>query len=154
MSAHPCSVRVLVATVLVIATFPACVPESSPESTIVADSAGVRIVTSDPAGWDATCSISEEPVLVIGANEEDEDQWFSSIRGMGRLSDGSVVAIDRSSAEVRIYDETGRHLRSMGRYGEGPGEFSNPFILWITAGDTLWVGGLLPVALQPLHGRR
>ena len=144
MSAHPCSLRTLVAAVPVIATFPACVPESSPEPTIAIDSAGVRIVTSDPAGSDATCSISEEPVLVIGADEEDENQWFSSIRGIGRLSDGSVVAIDRSSAEVRIYDETGRHLRSMGRYGEGPGEFSNPFILWITADDTLWVGDYFP----------
>ena len=97
MSAHPCLHRVLVAAVpVILATIPACVPEASPEPTIVTDSAGVRIVTSDPAGWDATCSISEEPVLVIGADEEDEDQWFSSIRGMGRLSDGSVVAIDRS----------------------------------------------------------
>ena len=144
MSAHRCSLRVLVAAVPVIAAFAACGPESSPEPAIVTDSAGVRIVTSDPAGSDATCSISEEPVLVIGAEEEDESQWFSSIRGMGRLSDGSVVAIDRSSAEVRIYDETGRHLRSMGQYGEGPGEFSNPFILWVTAGDTLWVGDYFP----------
>ena len=145
MSAHPCSLRVLVATVaLIVATIPACVPEAAPEPTIAVDSAGVRIVTSDPSGSDATCSIGEEPVLVIGADEEDENQWFSSIRGMGRLSDGSIAAIDRSSAEVRIYDETGRHLRSMGRYGEGPGEFSNPFILWITADDTLWVGDYFP----------
>lgn len=144
MSAHRCSLRVLVAAVPVVAAFAACGPESWPEPAIVTDSAGVRIVTSDPAGSDATCSISEEPVLVIGADEEDESQWFSSIRGMGRLSDGSVVAIDRSSAEVRIYDETGRHLRSMGQYGEGPGEFSNPFILWVTAGDTLWVGDYFP----------
>lgn len=145
MSARPCSLRVLVAAVaLILATIPACVPDASPEPTIAVDSAGVRIVTSDPAGSHATCSISEEPVLVIGADEEDEDQWFSSIRGMGRLSDGSVAAIDRSSAEVRIYDDTGRHLRSMGRYGEGPGEFSNPFILWIAADDTLWVGDYFP----------
>ena len=122
----------------------ACAPEVPPEPTIAIDSAGVRIVTSNPANLDATCAISREPVLVIGEDEEDEAQWFSSIRGMGRLTDGSVVAIDRSSAEVRIYDETGRHLRSMGRYGEGPGEFSNPFILWITAGDTLWVGDYHP----------
>ena len=145
MPAHSCSLRVFAATVaLIVATIPACVPEASPEPTIAVDSAGVRIVTSDPSGSDATCSIGEEPFLVIGADEEDENQWFSSIRGMGRLSDGSIAAIDRSSAEVRIYDETGRHLRSMGRYGEGPGEFSNPFILWITADDTLWVGDYFP----------
>ena len=144
MSAHPCSLGVLVAPVaLMLAAIPACVRKClrNPPSSSTA-----QACESSPAiaGSDATCSISEEPVLVIGADEEDENQWFSSIRGMGRLSDGSIAAIDRSSAEVRIYDETGRHLRSMGRYGEGPGEFSNPFILWITADDTLWVGDYFP----------
>ena len=104
------------------------------------DSAGVRIVESDPTSSDATCSITEEPTLVIGDDETDERQWFSYVRGAGRLSDGSIVAADRATAEVRIYDETGRHLRSMGRKGEGPGEFDDPFQLWVVVGDTLWVG--------------
>ena len=121
-----------------------CVSDAPPEPAIAIDSAGVRIVTTDPTNADATCTISEEPVLTIGEDEEDEHQWFSSIRGMGRLSDGSIVAVDRTAAEIRIYDETGRHLRSMGRHGEGPGEFSDPFILWITAGDTIWVGDYFP----------
>ena len=104
------------------------------------DSAGVRIVESDPSSSDATCTIGEEPSVVIGDDETDERQWFSSIPGAGRLSDGSIVAADRSTGEVRIYDETGGHLRSMGGKGEGPGEFDDPFKLWVTAGDTLWVG--------------
>lgn len=98
----------------------------------------------DPTNSDATCRISEEPVLIIGEDEEDENQFFSYVRGMGRLSDGSVVAADRRAAEVRIYDNTGRHLRSMGEQGEAPGEFLNPFILWVTTGDTLWVGDYRP----------
>lgn len=108
------------------------------------DSSGVRIVTMDPTNSDATCRISEEPVLIIGEDEEDENQFFSSVRGMGRLSDGSIVVADYRAAEVRIYDNTGRHLRSMGQHGEGPGEFLNPYILWVTAGDTLWVGNYRP----------
>lgn len=122
----------------------ACAPDAAPDPTIAIDSADVRIVTSDPESLDATCTISGEPVLVIGEDEEDEDQWFSSVRGMGRLSDGSVAAVDRTAAEVRIFDMTGRHLRSMGRRGEGPGEFADPYVLWITAGDTLWVGDYRP----------
>ena len=122
----------------------ACGAEAPPELTISIDNAGVQIVNSDPTSSDATCTISEEPVLVIGEEEEDERHWFSYIRGMGRLSDGSVAAVDRATAEIRIYDEAGRHLRSMGRHGEGPGEFNDPYMLWITAGDTLWVGDNSP----------
>ncbi len=116
----------------------------APFESIAIDSLGVQIVKSNPTNSDATCTISEEPILIIGEDEEDDNQWFSSIRGMGRLSDGSVVAVDRKTAEVRIFDEAGRHLRSMGTRGEGPGEFLSPFILWITPGDTLWVGDYRP----------
>lgn len=108
--------------------------------TLAINSAGVRIVESDPSSSDATCTIDREPSVVIGDDETDEQQWFSRIRGAGRLSDGSIVASDRVTGEVRIYDESGRHLRSMGRKGKGPGEFDDPFQLWVAAGDTLWVG--------------
>ena len=113
----------------------ACSQQAPPETeTVDIDSSSAQIVTSTPASSEATCTFSEEPVLVIGDNEEDENQWFSAIRGMGRLSDGSVAVVDQASAEVRIFDASGRHLRSMGQPGEGPGEFTAPFILWITRG--------------------
>ena len=79
------------------------------------DSAGVRIAESDPSSSDATCTISEEPILVIGDDETDERQWFSYVRGAGRLSDGSIVAVDRGSAQIRVYDPDGRHLRTDGQ---------------------------------------
>ena len=132
--------------VLVIALLlGACSQQTQPETeSIDIDSSSAQIVTSTPASSEATCTFSEEPVLVIGDNEEDDNQWFSMIRGMGRLSDGSIAVVDRASAEIRIFDATGRHLRSMGQRGEGPGEFTDAFILWVTAGDTLWVGNYYP----------
>ena len=128
----------VVLTVLLLAS---CHRDAGPDTpTLPIDSVGVRIVESDPSSSDATCTIGEEPRVVIGDDETDERQWFSSIPGAGRLSDGSIVAVDRATGEVRIYDETGGHLRSMGGMGEGPGEFDDPNELWVTAGDTLWVG--------------
>ena len=118
--------------------------QQAPSETVTIDSSNAQIVTSTPASSEATCTFSEEPVLVIGDNEEDDNQWFSVIRGMGRLSDGSIAVLDYEFTEVRIFDASGRHLRSMGQRGEGPGEFTDPFILWVTAGDTLWVGNARP----------
>ena len=133
---HP----ILSHTVALIALLAACAAPEPPDPGIAVDSAGVRVVTSDPTASGATCTVSEEPLLVIGEDEQDERQWFSAIQGVGRLSDGSIVVADGSSAEVRVYDGSGRHLRSMGRRGEGPGEFDDPFQLWVAAGDTIWVG--------------
>lgn len=128
------------ATVLLLS---ACA-QQAPVEVASLDRSDAQIVTSDPLNSDATCTFSDEPLLVIGEDEEDDKQWFSSIRGVGRLSDGSIVAVDRTSAEVRVYDASGQFLRSMGRSGEGPGEFRDPYVLWVTAGDTLWVGDYRP----------
>ena len=114
------------------------------EESVTLDTTGAVVVTSAPLSSDATCTISEDPTLVIGDNEHDDNQWFSSIRGIARLSDGSIAVADRFAAEVRVYDRQGRHLRSMGRSGEGPGEFRDPYRLWVTSGDTLWAGDYRP----------
>ena len=133
-----------VAAGLALALASACRPAESHDVTIRSDSAGVEIVTSDPSRSDATCTLGDEPIFRVGNNESDAAQWFSSIRGAGRLSDGSVAVIDDTSAEIRIFDAAGRHLRSMGRHGEGPGEFRNAWKLWVLPGDTLWAGDYRP----------
>ncbi len=109
------------------------------------DSAGVQIVTTDPLSSGATCRADAEPMVAVGESGGDDDNlWFSTIRGVGLLSDGSVAVIDRSSEEVRVFGPDGRHLASMGRPGDGPGEFRSAFQLWILPGDTLWVGDYRP----------
>ncbi len=136
--------RFLPGALALLALAAACDPPAPPAPTIAIDSAGVRIVTSDPIGSTASCTLSPEPIFSIGDSEDDDNQWFSSVRGVGRLSDGSVAVADRASAEVRIFAPDGSHLLSMGRHGEGPGEFQDPFVLWALPGDTLWVGDYRP----------
>lgn len=134
--------RVLVFVALV---FTACDSTAGNPGATTTDSAGVRIVTTDPLGSDASCRPSEEPIFRVGeAGGDDENLWFSTIRGVGLLSDGSVAVIDRSSEEVRVFGVDGRHLASMGRSGEGPGEFRSAWFLWVLPGDTLWVGDYRP----------
>ncbi len=108
------------------------------------DSTEVRIVSFDPIGSDATCSLGEEPTFLVGDDEGTDELWFSRVLGVVRLSDGSVAVADDVSSEVRIFDAAGNHLRSMGRRGEGPGEFDHLWFMWRVPGDTLWVGDYRP----------
>ena len=108
------------------------------------DSTGVRVVTFDPLGADARCSLGEEPTFYVGDDQGREETWFSRVLGVARLSDGSVAVADDWSSEVRIFDAAGRHIRSMGREGEGPGEFDHLWFMWRLPGDTLWVGDYRP----------
>ena len=112
------------------------------------DSAGVRIVTIDPLASDAACSVSEEPTFYVGDSEESDEQWFTRVLGAVLLSDGSVAVADDYTMQVRIFDKSGAYIRSMGREGEGPGEFKRLWYLWRLPGDTLWVGDYRPWRYQ------
>ncbi len=138
----PPSAAVMAALVTVLGS--GCDEQAAPAPRIEIDSAGVGIVNSDPLGSDAMCSLGDEPTFYIGDSEESEEQWFTRVLGVARLSDGSVAVADDYSSEVRIFDKTGSHVRSMGREGEGPGEFKNLWLMWRLPGDTLWVGDYRP----------
>lgn len=71
---------------------------------------------------------------------------FASVAGAVLLPSGEVVVADDGNLEVRWFDASGGHLRSVGREGEGPGEFR--YIHWIG----LCPGGRLLV-LDPMVGR-
>jgi hypothetical protein len=58
--------------------------------------------------------------------EEPDSAAISGIRSLAVAPGGELLVLDRHSAQVRLYSREGRLLRSVGRYGEGPGEFSSP----------------------------
>lgn len=94
---------------------------------VVTDSAGVRIVTNVAPAWSGSpgeaWTLSPKPILEIGVLEGDPAFMFSQLRSPRRLSDGSIVVLDGGSSEIRMFDAEGRHLRTFGRKGQGPGEF-------------------------------
>ncbi len=133
-------------TLLVLAGASSCGDPPPPERApaIAIDSAGVRVVTSDPRNSDAYCALGDEPTLTLGVVEGEEPDMFHWVRGANRLSDGSVAVLDNGTREVRIFGADGLHLRSMGGKGEGPGEFRIGRYIWVLPGDTLWVGDYRP----------
>jgi hypothetical protein len=91
----------------------------------VTDSAGVTIAMShrpawgDGEGW----RVEAEPALVIGSTEGDPAHVLSSVRRAIRLANGNVAVFDEAAQEVRFFDPSGHHIRTVGRQGQGPGEF-------------------------------
>jgi hypothetical protein len=83
--------------------------------------------------------VGARPVVEIGALEGEEAYQFSQIGGVARLSDGRIVVANGGTQELRVFDPTGRHLRTTGRKGEGPGEFLAPGVLTVLPGDSVAV---------------
>ena len=106
----------------------------------VRDSAGIRITTSDAVDRDAgaVCSLAETPNTRVASPASGEWTLFG-IADLDRMEDGRLVLVNRGSRELLMFGRDGKFLRSVGRRGEGPGEFMDPVELDFFAGDSIVV---------------
>jgi hypothetical protein len=76
---------------------------------------------SEPAAY----LLSEVPLVRIGGHDDRPAYQLQYPVGAVPLSDGRIVIADAGFRELRYFDEEGRHLRTVGGSGQGPGEFSS-----------------------------
>ena len=113
------------AALLVVACLLAC--ESPPRA--------ASSVAFAPSAW----TVDSAPTLVLGDASGDTTKLFATVIGATRLPDGKIMVADRQDEyNLHIYDGRGVWLRSFGRRGTGPGEFSYAARFW-RCGDTVYV---------------
>jgi hypothetical protein len=117
--------------------------EPVPERTeaVVRDSGGVRIVENvDPVwGEGEVWRVAPEPSVVIGEADGPEPYQLFRVRGVLRLDDGGIAVANAGTSEIKIFDASGAHRVTIGREGEGPGEFRYVDKLLPWSGDSLAV---------------
>ena len=116
-----------------------CVSPDNPSSTVVRDSAGVLIAETPLEAAGEEWRLQPTPVLQIGRNEGGDDgpDLFGQIMQVIRLSSGDIAVAEGMTGEIRVFDDGGAHLRTFGRHGEGPGEFTNLWTIAELPGDTI-----------------
>ena len=104
----------------------ACADSGAPPPSVATatDSAGIRVVTTAPGDL-VYAELAAEPALSIGQLSGPDELLFGRIQSARRDAAGNLVVADGQAYEIRIFDGEGRHLRSLGREGEGPGEFES-----------------------------
>lgn len=77
--------------------------------------------------------------LRIGSVLDDGPTMFGAIYALEVDPLGRIYVLDHHALEVRVFSAQGKHVRTMGRKGAGPGEFANPTgMTWDRAGR-LWI---------------
>ena len=101
----------------------------------ISDSAGIRVVTN---AWPVTtaATVAASPAIEIGGGSGANDA-LSGVAAAVRLSDGRIAIAEQSTRSVKLFDARGRFVRSIGRQGSGPGEFSSITRLALLPGDTI-----------------
>jgi hypothetical protein len=106
----------------------------------VRDSAGIQIVENSRPS--STIRVGASPLVVIG-NQPGEPYLLSRVAGAARLADGRIVIANGSTFQLRYFDASGKHLRSVGQRGSGPGDFESLDVFARLPGDTLMAGSTM-----------
>jgi hypothetical protein len=86
---------------------------------------GVTVVRNSLEPLNPELQIIFEEDLTIGAKEGDENYMFGNQVFVNTDDDGNIYVTDGDRRTVRKYDSDGNFLQSIGRLGQGPGEFQD-----------------------------
>ena len=94
--------------------------------TSVREAWGDTVLVSTIRGsiWRDTLTLT--PELSIGVLDGDDAYLLGDVAGLDVDAQGRLYAVDRQAQNLRVFSAQGEHLVTIGRGGEGPGEFSRP----------------------------
>jgi len=91
---------------------------------------GVKVINNPREPLYGEIKFELEEDLSIG-NDEDDNYMFYRVRGIEVDAKGNIYVIDWGNHRIQIFDWNGNYLQTIGRYGQGPGEFQSSMQLKI-----------------------
>jgi hypothetical protein len=77
--------------------------------------------------------------LRLGSVDGDGPDVFGSGLVLEATADGTLFVADQQHSEIRVFNRQGRHLRTIGRAGSGPGAFRDLLEIAFDPEGRLWV---------------
>jgi hypothetical protein len=126
----------------VLATFAIGCSDSGPSPSAgftERDSLGIIIVDNKAPRWTEKTRwrLDEAPLVDIGRADGEAPYLLDRVRQALRLRDGRIAVLSYGLNEIRIFDPAGRYLQTIGRRGEGPGEFRGLWWMAELPGDSI-----------------
>ena len=92
--------------------------------TTVIDTVGDTVVVRTVGGSEPSGVHSLVAEVSIGELEGADEYTFGAINEVEVASDGRIYVFDRQVPALREYDTNGKYVRTLGRKGAGPGEYT------------------------------
>ena len=102
---------------------------------------GVTYVTNTEAPMDV---VTLEPEELWRRGGDDDEVLFGVVSQLVEDKDRNVYLLDGQLSQIQVFSPSGEYLRSVGREGEGPGEFRNGSDMFLAPGNLLSVVQIFP----------
>jgi len=126
-------------TISLIITFFCCTSQKTEWQGTIEEVDGVMVVKNpkEPMYEEEVFSLEEE--LSIGVAEGAEEYMFLDAREIAVDNRERIFVSDRRGLHIKVFDKFGKYIKSIGRKGQGPGEFSQISSIQITPRNELMV---------------
>ena len=94
----------------------------------------------EPIFKDPVVELMED--LEIKGSGEIEEQMFQSINTLDVDPAGNMYILDEQAGNIKIFDSSGNFQKTIGRKGQGPGEFGLPISLFLTRQNQIIVNDM------------
>jgi hypothetical protein len=131
------SIRIM-AVLLTLFTLVFCTKETEyPQQSEMIE--GVKVITNPDYPRDGVFQLDLEEDLSIGVEEGDERYMLNQPQDVQVTDDGILYIMDWGDTCIKAYGSEGQYLRTIGREGVGPGEFSTPVYMDISADGKIFL---------------
>ena len=126
-------------SVFLIFTFFCCSSQETEWQGSIEEVDGVTVVRNPKEPMYEEDIFSSEEELSIGESEGREEYMFQSIRYIAVDEQENIYILDRKAGNLKVFDKNGSLVRTIGKKGQGPGEFNLPGQVFIISEKELWV---------------
>jgi len=100
---------------------------------------GVKIIKNPVEPMYGEIELELELDLSIGGEEFNENYNFMTISDVEVDEEGNILVLDSRQLQIQKYDKNGKYVRTIGRKGEGPGEFMQAYRIYLDSDGKLYV---------------
>jgi hypothetical protein len=115
---------------------------------------GVRVVHNEKGGlWGKSPKVALELIRKIGdIDTDDEHLAFNYPTDIAVDQEGNIYVLDGGNTRIQKFDQDGKYLATIGRKGQGPGEFISPSDLDLDEDGNLVVTDTAQMRLHVIIG--
>jgi hypothetical protein len=116
----------------------ACQKQKSGWQGTIEEENGIKVVNNpvEPLYGELVLELEED--LAIGT-VEGENTTFYQIRDIAVDSQGNLYVLDSGNHRIQKFNKDGNYLQTIGRKGQGPGEFMRPYDIFLDERGNIYV---------------